>query len=135
MSLVVIVLVLLLLIGGRNATKVSTITDNSGIPLIFTFHKGNRNDSQTLFHGLSKCQFISPGNQLYADKIYDSSHCKDVLSHFSLEICISKKRQPVSKKNNRIRIVIEHTFGWLDKYRRIILRYDSHIHHFEVFII
>ena len=118
---------------GRNATKVSTITDKKGIPLIFTFHKGNRNDSRTLFHCVSKCQFLSSGDQLYADKIYDTSHCRDVLHQFSLENCISKKRTITSKKDNRIRIVVEHTFSWLDKYRRIILRYDSNIHSFSSF--
>jgi len=118
---------------GRNATKVSTITDSTGIPLIFTFHRGNRNDSKTLFHSLSKCKFLSHGNKLYADKIYDSSHCRDVISQFHLENCVSKKKHVTSKENNRIRIVVEHTFSWLDKYRRIILRYDSHIHSFRSF--
>lgn len=118
---------------GRKATKVSTVTDSKGIPLSFTFHKGNRNDSRTLFHTLSKCKFLSKGDFIYADKIYDSTHCKDVLNHFSLQNCISKKKQITSKKDNRIRIVVEHTFGWLDKYRRIILRYDSHIHTFRSF--
>jgi transposase len=28
---------------------------------------------------------------------------------------------------------VEHTFGWLDKYRRIILRYDAHVHSFRSF--
>ena len=118
---------------GRNATKVSTVTDHTGIPLVFTFHKGNRNDSRTLFHTLSNCKFLSPGDKLYADKIYDSQHCKDVLHQFHLQNFISKKRHTTSKQDNRIRIVVEHTFGWLDKYRRIILRYDSHIHTFRSF--
>ena len=118
---------------GRNATKVSTITDHKGIPLVFTFHKGNRNDSRTLFHCVSKCKFISSGDKLYADKIYDSSHCKDILSRFSLQNYISKKRQPTSKENNRVRIVVEHTFRWLDQSRRLILRYESHIHSFSSF--
>ena len=118
---------------GRKATKVSTITDHTGVPLIFTFHRGNRNDSRTLFHSISKCKFIFPGDKLYADKIYDSSHCKSILSQYSLQDCISKKKHPVSKENNRVRIVVEHTFSWLDKYRRLILRYDSHIHSFQSF--
>jgi transposase len=118
---------------GRNATKVSTVTDHAGVPLVFTFHKGNRNDSRTLFHYLSKCKFLSSGDKLYADKIYDTSHCKEVLSHFQLENCISKKKQITSRKENRVRIVVEHTFGWLDKYRRIILRYDAHVHSFRSF--
>ena len=118
---------------GRNATKVSTITDHKGIPLVFTFHKGNRNDSKTLFHSLSKCKFLSPNNKLYADKIYDSSNCREVLSRFSLQNSISKKRQITHPKDNRVRIVVEHTFGWLDKYRRIILRYDSYVHSLSSF--
>ena len=118
---------------GRNSTKVSTITDHNGIPLVFTFHRGNRNDSRTLFHSLSKCKFVSPSNQLYADKIYDSSHCKDVISHFHLQNCVSKNNYTTSKRNNRIIIVVEHTYSLLDKYRRIILRYDSHIHSFKSF--
>ena len=116
---------------GRKATKVSTITDQT--PLNFTFHRGNRNDSRTLFHSLSKCKFIIPTSKFYADKIYDTSHCKEVLNQFQLENCISKKRQPVEKGSNKIRIVVEHTFSWLDKYRRIILRYDGHIHAFKSF--
>jgi len=118
---------------GRKATKISAVVDNKGIPLSFTFHKGNRNDSRTLFHTLSKCLFLNKGDSIYADKIYDSNHCKEVINNFSLNNCVSKKKHITTKENNRIRIVVEHTFGWLDKYRRIILRYDSHIHTFKSF--
>ena len=118
---------------GRKATKVSTITDPTGIPLIFTFHRGNRNDSRTLFHCVSKCKFLSSGDKLYADKIYDTSHCREVLSQFQLQNFISKKKHTTSKEDNRIRLAVEHTFSWLDKYRRIILRYDAHVHSFRSF--
>ena len=118
---------------GRKATKVSAIVDQRGIPLVLTFHRGNRNDSRTLSHGLSKCKFIIPNSKFYADKIYDTNHCKDLLTQYQLENCISKKRQSVPKGDNRIRITVEHTFSWLDKYRRIILRYDSHVHMFKSF--
>lgn len=118
---------------GRKATKVSTITDQHGIPLVFTFHKGNRNDSRTLFHSLSKCKFLTPNSNFYADKIYDTTHCRDVLFKFNLNNCVSKKREHTSKEDNKVRIVVEHTFSWLDKYRRLILRYDGHIHAFKSF--
>lgn len=118
---------------GRKATKVSTITDEHGIPLVFTFHRGNRNDSRTLFHGLSKCKFIIPQSKFYADKIYDTKHCKDLLSQFNLQDCIAKKRRTTPTNDNHTRIVVEHTFSWLDKYRRIIVRYDGRIHSFKSF--
>ena len=118
---------------GRNATKVSTITDHTGIPLVFTFHQGNRNDSRTLFHSLSKCRFLSPQDKLYADKIYDTDHCRNILLQFQLQNFISKKKRPTPTCDNRVRIVVEHTFSWLDKYRRLILRYDSLISTFRSF--
>lgn len=110
---------------GRKATKVSTITDKHGIPLVFTFHRGNRNDSKTLYHTLKSCKHDVSGCTLYADKIYDTENCRNVLSSFHIENRISRKKKPVTRNDNRLRIVVEHTFSWLDKYRRIILRYDA----------
>ena len=108
---------------GRNATKVSTVTDKHGVPLVFTFHRGNRNDSRTLYHTLNKCKHDLDSTVLYADKIYDTENCKDILANLKIENRISGKKKVVSKEDNRIRIVVEHTFSWLDKFRRIILRY------------
>jgi len=112
---------------GRKATKVSTITDKFGVPLVFTFHRGNRNNSRTLYHTIQKCKCPIAGKKLYADKIYDTSHCKEVLEHFGIQNCISKKDAQVTKQNNRVRIVVEHSFSWLDKHRRIILRYEGYV--------
>lgn len=110
---------------GRNATKVSALTDKHGVPLSFTFHKGNRNDSRTLYHTLSKCPIDIRGKSLYADKIYDTSNCKSVLSHFGLVDSISKKGKQVEASSNNIRIRVEHCFSWLDKFRRILVRFEG----------
>ena len=110
---------------GRKATKVSTVTDKNGVPLVFTFHRGNRNDSRTLYHTLTKCRIDLSGRQLYADKIYDTENCRSILQNMNIENRISKKKTVVCKQDNRTRIVVEHTFSWLDKYRRIILRYEG----------
>lgn len=112
---------------GRKATKVSVITDEKGIPLVFTFHKGNRNDSKTLFHTLSKCPVTLDKCELYADKIYDTQNCVSILSRFGLVNRISPKKVKVTSSDNKIRIVVEHTFSWLDKFRRIIIRYDGKV--------
>jgi transposase len=111
---------------GRKATKVSALVDQGGIPFVFTFHKGNRNDSRTLQHTLHKCPVPLAGVKLYADKIYDTSHCHSVLNRYGLTSFISRKKQAVGLSENRTRIVVEHTFSWLDidKCRRIIVRYE-----------
>ena len=80
---------------GRKATKVSAVTDKSGVPLAFTFHKGNRNDSRTLFHTLNNCKNKAgklDNKKLYADKIYDTQNCKEVARSFNLVNEISRKR-------------------------------------------
>ena len=118
---------------GRKATKVSTITDKYGVPVVFSFHKGNKNDSRTLYHTLQKIKQPIIGKKLYADKIYDTQNCREILSKFQLQDYISKKRELVSKESNRVRIVVEHAFSWLDKYRRIILRYDACVNRLRSF--
>jgi transposase len=118
---------------GRKATKVSAVVDEKGIPLSFTFHPGNRNDSRTLFHTLSKVPCDLVGRSLYADKIYDSKHCEEVIKSFKMENLVSKKKVSTPTSDNRIRIAVEHTFSWLDKFRRIILRYDGLVCHLRSF--
>ena len=111
---------------GRNATKVSVLTDKHGVPLSFSFHKGNRNDSRTLHNTFVKCSVNISGHCIYADKIYDTENCRQVLTNFGLDDKISKKGSgQAHPKDNRTRIVVEHCFSWLDKYRRIIVRYDA----------
>ena len=112
---------------GRNATKVSAVVDDTGIPLAFTFHPGNKNDSRTLFHTLRKSHIDLKGKKLYADKIYDTEHCRHVIQNFEMKNMVSKKKCITPSSDNRVRIVVEHTFSWLDKFRRIIVRYDGSV--------
>ena len=120
---------------GRKATKVSVMTDVIGTPLYLLFHPGNRNDSRTLPHLLNKTSkhIVIEGKTIYADKIYDSTYCKDAILRHKLQNKVSKKNSSPNKVDNRTRIVVEHCFAWLDKFRRIILRYDGLVCHFRSF--
>lgn len=118
---------------GRRATKVSALTDSSGIPLCFTFHPGNKNDSRTLFKTLRSSKVSLSNKVLYADKIYDTSHCRSVISSFNMTSAVSQKGKTTSITDNRVRIVVEHTFSWLDKFRRILVRYEGLISHLRSF--
>lgn len=46
---------------------------------------------------------------------------------------VAKKRTTYAKEDNRKRVVVENLFSWLDKYRRIIMRYDGLVCHFRSF--
>lgn len=120
---------------GRKATKVSAVTDDVGTPLYLLFHPGNKNDGKTLAHILDKLsrRMCLKGNSLFGDKAYDNQPCRDILRRHEISNHITRKRVPSCKIQNRTRLVVEHAFSWLDKYRRIILRYDGLVCHFRSF--
>ena len=120
---------------GRKATKVSALVDAFGTPLHLLFHPGNKNDGKTLRHMLDKAvkHIDLRGLHLYGDKGYDSERCRSVTDKHHMINRVTRKGTTPCKATNRTRIVVEHTFGWLDKYRRIIMRYDGLVCHFRSF--
>lgn len=120
---------------GRKSTKVSVLSDSMGIPLTVLFHQGNRNDCRTLPHLLTETVRrhgnIESHKFLYADKGYDSKTCRIACAAKGLEANIPQKG--TTHPWGGIRIRIEHVFGKIDKFRRVILRYDSSIRNFKSF--
>ena len=120
---------------GRKATKVSALVDRRGIPIQLLFHPGNKYDGKTLAHLMQKAasHVDFTGKRIYADRAYDCERCRDVVTRHRAVQRFTKKRTVIDKTDNRVRVVVEHTFGWLDKYRRIIVRYDALVRHFRSF--
>ena len=117
---------------GRKATKVSALVDDIGTPLKILFHPGNKSDGKTLDHLLTKAS-LSWSGKLFADKAYTSERCQGVAKRFGMTLVSGKRGQPTPLHDNRKRIVVEHFFGWMDKYRRLIMRYDACIWNFRSF--
>lgn len=118
---------------GRNATKVSALVDDQGTPLKILFHPGNKSDGKTLLHLLSKATLNVGVVDLFGDKAYCTERCKYVAKHFGMVLKAGKRGERTPSVDNRKRIVVEHFFGWMDKYRRIIMRYDACIWNFRSF--
>ncbi len=116
---------------GRKATKVSLLTDKQGTPLCTVFHKANKNDCCTLRHLLSnaarKTNSVGRYKELLADKGYDSQDCRGVCSAFGLTNSIPHRR---TRDIDRRRYAVEQTFGILDQFRRIRVRYDFKSFHY-----
>ena len=119
---------------GRKATKLSVLTDADGTPLTMLFHPGNKSDCRTLYHLLLKSESRLPlrGHVLHADRGYDTSHCHTIVTERDMTSNIARKRIPSLLKDTK-RVVVEYTFAWLDKFRRIIMRYDGLVKHFRSF--
>lgn len=116
---------------GRAATKVSTIVDQNGMPVSFAFFKANRNDTQTVDATLQNliCK-PSPATPLYADKGYDSKQVRATMRLHYIDR-VAKRRTHVHRVVNRRRNIVERFFAWLDKSRRLLVRYDSYITSYE----
>ena len=120
---------------GRKASKVSIIVDELGTVWGMSFHKGNKSDGKafahTTFSNSRTIQLYSAGKDFHGDKAYDSKRCSEVVSSLKAVNKIARKRQvyPFSP----IRARVEHVFAWLDKYRRIIVRYERHIVQYKSF--
>jgi len=120
---------------GRNATKVSLITNLSGTPLCSTFHRANKNDCTTLRHTLSVLERkvgIAQTQMVHADKGYDSVTCRVLCSQKGLRPNIAQRRRN-SAHEGKERYAVEQTFGLIDRFRRIIVRYDASITSFKSF--
>ena len=122
---------------GRNATKVSMLTDARGTPLALTFHRANRHDSKTLAHTLRVAErsvgVCGWADTLHADKGYDAQTCREACLAYGLRPVISRRGRPTDRRDNATRVVVEQTFGLLDQFRRIRVRYDAKIQTFKAF--
>ena len=117
---------------GRKATKVSFITNEHGTPLTTCFHKANKKDCSCLRHIMDTCarktNALQSATALLADIGYIT--CRSFCKVNSLADLIPKC---CTKGTYVGRYVVEQTFGILDKYRRIRVRYESTIKNFKSF--
>jgi putative transposase len=119
---------------GRRATKVSLLSDAHSVPIAFAFHTGNKNDCMTLSHLLDVAKRktggpLTPHQELYADKGYDSQRCRNACIRHNLQPLIPHRG--TNETWSPVRCAVEVTFGRLDNFRRVIVRYDSLIKNFK----
>ena len=117
---------------GRRATKLSTIVDDLGTPFVAHCTPANHSDMclmdptlQSLLVGLEK------GAEFYADKGYDSRNNRRICRSYGLRDRIFKRRSINVRRTHAKRGVIERFFSWIDKYRRLIVRYEKYITVYE----
>lgn len=111
--------------GGLN-TKIHAVCDALGNPLRFKLTAGNVSDTgelSDLIKGL-------PGQQLLADKAYDSNAIVQEATEHGREVVIPpkinrKQARPFDSIKYRARHLIENLFQRMKIYRRIATRYEK----------
>ena len=117
--------------GGRN-TKLHTVCDAKGRPLVLLLTPGNVHDCKVA----QRCiEAMPPAAELVADKGYDSKALRDWLAERGTTAVIPpRKNRKVQyhydKTVYRQRNIIERMFCRLKDWRRIATRFDRNIKNF-----
>ena len=70
-------------------------------------------------------------DKLHADKAYDHRRCRQACRHRGIAHRIARRGMETSQKLGRHRWVIGRTFARINRYRRLVTRYErrSDVHH------
>ncbi len=62
--------------------------------------------------------------KLHADKAYDTKKCRKALGRRGIKARIARKGKESSEKLGRYRWAVERTLSWLNRHRRLKVRYE-----------
>ncbi len=123
---------------GKPGTKRHLITDRQGIPLVALLTGANRHDSMVFADLVDAVPLIRTPTgrrrkrpaKLHADKAYDIPQCRRALTRCRIKVRIARRGIESSQRLGRHRWVVERTLAWLNRYRRLTIRYerDDQIH-------
>lgn len=118
---------------ARPGTKHHLLVDAAGVPLAALLSAANRNDSKLLEPLLDAVRPVKTGRRgrprqrpakLHADKGYDHAFCRRLCRARGIKARIARRGIESSAKLGRHRWVVERTFAWLARYRRLAVRYE-----------
>ena len=119
---------------GRLASKLSTVTDDIGVVLLFQLFPGNKSDQKVLPETFG--EYTPPSNiELFADKGYDSRANRQYICKLGYKDRISKRGQRRMHNGNRKRIRVEHSFARIKQFRHLRQRYDRFAESFSSFVV
>ena len=72
---------------------------------------------------------------LHADKAYDAQHCRESLHKRAIFSRIARRGVETSQKLGRHRWVVERTFAWLNRFRRLRVRYERRADIYLAFVL
>jgi len=117
---------------GKLGTKRSILTDGRGVPLAVIVAEANRHDSKLLEPTLAARVILPPfvSQNLCLDKGYDFPFCRDVVNSYLFTPHIrpigeEPRRMERNHKRRAHRWVVERTISWLNRCRRILVRWEK----------
>lgn len=123
-------------------TKLMVITDATGLPLAVHTTSASPHEVTLVEATLNETLTVGRPRRLVGDRAYDSDPLDLRLAAQGVELIAPHKRNRVKPKTQderalrryRRRWKIERLFAWLNKYKRVITRWDRLIDHFNAFV-
>jgi IS5 family transposase len=120
---------------GRKALKLSLVVDQHGIPHGACCHPGNRPDVVLLRDSLASSLDHLDRVPLYADRGYDSRANRSLCTTHGVTDRIFRRRTKTTRRTNAKRIVVEHSFAWMKKSRRLLYMYVHSADQYVTFVL
>jgi IS5 family transposase len=117
---------------GKAGSKRHFLVDRQGIPLAVWLTAANVHDSVVFEDLIEAVEPIKRPHgrprqrpaKLHADKGYDFPRCRDYLRKRGIGCRIARRGIESSQTLGRYRWVVERTFAWLNRFRRLTIRYE-----------
>jgi transposase len=127
---------------ARNGSKHHLLVDATGIPLAWTVTGGNRHDVTQLIPLLERVPCVRGRvgrprrrpERLTADRAYDYPAYRCALRARGITPEIAHRKTEHGSGLGRARWVVERTFAWLHKLKRLLVRYDRRHEIHEAFL-
>jgi IS5 family transposase len=118
------------------------VVERAGIPLAALLTGANRHDSVVFAERLDAIPPIKQANgrrrkrprTLHADKGYDLPRGRTALRRRHIRVRIARKGSDSSARRGRHRWVVERPLAWLNRYRRLTVRYERRADSHQAFL-
>lgn len=127
---------------GKSGTKRHVLVEREGIPLAVTLSGANVHDNKLLEATLDAVVPIrrprgrprKRPKKLHADKGYDAPWCREACRKRRITPRIARRGIESSERLGRHRWVVERTLSWLNRYRRLKVRYERRADIHQAFV-
>lgn len=117
---------------GKAGSKHHLVVDRAGVPLAVELTAANVHDSIPFEAMLDRVPSIlrrqgrprKRPEKLHADKAYDHRRCRLACRQRGIAPRIARRGIESSQRLGRYRWVVERTFAWLYRLRRLVVRYE-----------
>lgn len=129
---------------AKSGTKRSLLTDASGIPLALAIDGANRHDMKMLADTLGGLMTVRPDPQdsrqhLCLDKAYDFPDVRELAVELGYIPHIKARGEEITARKTSPRYrarrwVVERSHSWLNRYRRILIRWEKLVDRYQAFL-